>query len=67
MKVDVRHNNVDRAIKVLKRKLDDDGMFKELQAHAYYEKPGEKRRRKKRAAITRQRKATRERMELLHG
>ena len=67
MKIEVRNNNLDRALKVLKRKLGDDGMFKELQAKMYYEKPSEARNRRKRAAIGRQKKSDRERMELING
>lgn len=67
MIIEVRNNNVDRALKVMKRKLADDGMFRELQAHEFYEKPSEKRNRRHRAAVSRQRKADRERYEALHG
>ncbi len=59
MKVDVRNNNVDRALKVLKRKLIDEGVFKELQERRFYEKPSEKRNRLKRAAIARQKREMR--------
>jgi small subunit ribosomal protein S21 len=67
MRVDVRNNNIERALKVMKRKLSDDGMFKELQQRQFYEKPSEKRKRKMRQAVSRQAKADRERMELLNG
>jgi small subunit ribosomal protein S21 len=56
VKVEVRNNNVDRALRVLKRKLIDEGVFKELQERRFYEKPSDKRRRLKRAAIARQRR-----------
>jgi small subunit ribosomal protein S21 len=65
MRIEVRNGNLERALRVMKRKLTDDGMFRELQAHSFYEKPSEKRNRKKRTAVTRQRKADRERMENL--
>ncbi len=61
MYVEVRNNNVDRAIRLLKRKLADDGIFKELQARRQYEKPSEKRRRKARAAVSRLRRELLER------
>lgn len=67
MMIEVRNNNVDRAIKVLKRKLADDGMFRKLQERQYYEKPSEKRNRRMRSAIVRQRKADSERRESLGG
>lgn len=53
MRVEVRNNNLDRALKVLKRKLIDEGVFKEIQERRAYEKPSDKRRRMKRAAIAR--------------
>lgn len=56
MIIEVRNNNVERALKVLKRKLTDDGFFKELQAKQFYEKPSEARNRRKRAAISRQKR-----------
>lgn len=67
MIIEVRNGNVDRAIKVLKRKLADDGMFRKLQEKQAYEKPSEKRRRVKRAGIVRQRKADAERKALING
>ena len=56
IQVQVKNNNVQRALKVLKRKLQDDGIFKELQLKERYEKPSEKRRRKLKNAINRERK-----------
>lgn len=61
MKVEVRNNNVDRAMKVLKRKLTDEGHFKDMQKHRFYEKPSDKRRRKRRAAVGRARREEAER------
>lgn len=62
MQVEVRGGNLERAIKVLKRKLNEDGMFRELQTRMYYEKPSERRKRDHRQAVSRQRKATAERL-----
>lgn len=56
MQVQVKNNNVDRAIRSLKRKLADDGMFIKLAQKEYYEKPSEKRRRKLKSAMVRERK-----------
>ena len=56
MRVEVRNNNVDRAMQVLKRKLIDEGVFKELQERRFYEKPSEKKRRLMRAAVARERR-----------
>ena len=44
--VTVRNNNVEKAMRVLKKKLQKDGLFKELRQRDYYEKPSEKRIRK---------------------
>lgn len=60
MRVEVRNNNVNRAMQVLRRKLTDEGVFKELQQRRFYEKPSEAKRRKKRAAIARERRRERE-------
>ena len=54
MRVLVHNNNVDKAIRVLKKKLEEDGIFKELRERQYYESPGQRRRRRKRASIARQ-------------
>lgn len=61
MKVEVRNNNVDRAMQVLKRKLIDEGLFRELQERRFYEKPSDRKRRLKRAAVARERRRERER------
>jgi small subunit ribosomal protein S21 len=60
MRVEVRNNNVDRAMQILKRKLIDEGVFKELQERRCYEKPSDKKRRLKRAAVARERRRERE-------
>jgi small subunit ribosomal protein S21 len=60
MKVEVRNNNVDRAMQVLKRKLVDEGVFKELQERRFYEKPSDRKRRLKRAAIAREKRRTKD-------
>ena len=48
--VTVRNNNVDKALKVLKKKLTEEGLFNELREREYYMTRGEKRRRAKAAA-----------------
>ena len=45
MRVEVRNNNVDGAMRVLKKKLTDDGLFNELREREYHMTKGEKRRR----------------------
>lgn len=54
MKVEIRNNNVERGMQVLKRKLIAEGVFKEIQQRRFYEKPSDKKRRLKRAAIARE-------------
>jgi small subunit ribosomal protein S21 len=57
----VRDNNVDQALKVLKRKLQREGLFRELKRQKFYEKPSEKKAREKGEAIRRARKLARKR------
>lgn len=59
MQVLVRDNNVDQALRVLKKKLQREGVFREMKARRAYEKPSEKRVREKGEAVRRQRKAAR--------
>jgi small subunit ribosomal protein S21 len=55
----VRENNVDQALRVLKRKLQKEGLFREMKARRSYEKPSERRAREQAQAIRRTRKAAR--------
>lgn len=59
MEVSVRDNNVDQALKVLKKKMQREGTFREMKRRRHYEKPSEKRQRKKAEAIRRARKLAR--------
>lgn len=59
MLVVVRDNNVDQALRVLKKKLQREGLFREMKVRRAYEKPSEKRARVKSEAIRRSRKAAR--------
>lgn len=59
MKVLVRDNNVDQALRALKRKLQREGVLRELKARRNYEKPSERRVREKAEAVRRTRKAAR--------
>ena len=62
MKVDVRNGNVDKAIRVLKNKLQQEGVFNELREREYYMTKGEKRRKAKAAAIRRAKKEEEKRL-----
>ena len=57
MKVTVRNGNVDKAMRVLKNKLQQEGVFNELREREHYMSKGEKRRRAKAAAIRRTKKS----------
>ena len=59
MQVLVRDNNVDQALRVLKKKLQREGIFRELKRKKFYEKPSEKKTREKGEAIRRRRKLAR--------
>ena len=53
MQVLVRDNNVDQALKFLKKKMQREGIFREMKLRSHYEKPSEKRVREKAEAIRR--------------
>lgn len=55
--VKVYNNNVDKALKIFKKKILNDGLLKELRARGSYEKPSVKRRRKRKEARRRLLKA----------
>jgi small subunit ribosomal protein S21 len=57
----VRDNNVDQALKALKKKMQREGIFREMKLRGHYEKPSEKRAREKAEAIRRARKLARKR------
>ena len=59
LKVFVRDNNVDQALRVLKKKLQREGLFREIKRRRAYEKPSERKAREKGEAIRRGRKAAR--------
>lgn len=63
MQVFVKDNNVDGALRVLKKKMQREGTFREMKRRRAYEKPSERRVREKADAIRRYRKAMRKRME----
>jgi small subunit ribosomal protein S21 len=59
LQVLVRDNNVEQALRVLKKKMQREGVFREMRARRSYEKPSERRAREKAEAIRRSRKAAR--------
>ena len=50
LRVDVKHNNVEWALKKMKRMIKDSGMMLELKRRTYYKKPSEEKREKKNLA-----------------
>jgi small subunit ribosomal protein S21 len=63
MLITVRDNNVDQALRALKKKLQREGVYREMKLRRHYEKPSEKRAREHAAAVSRARKADRKRQE----
>lgn len=63
MEVSVRDNNVDQALRALKKKLQREGVYREMKMRRFYEKPSEKKAREQAAAVRRARKLERKRLE----
>jgi small subunit ribosomal protein S21 len=59
LQVFVRENNVDQALRILKKRMQREGIFREMRQRSFYEKPSEKRVREKAEAIRRARKLAR--------
>lgn len=63
VEVQVRDNNVDQALRALKKKMQREGLYREMRMRRHYEKPSERRAREKAEAIRRYRKLMRKRAE----
>ena len=61
MQVVVRDNNVDQALRALKKKMQREGIFREMKMRNFFEKPSERRAREKSEAVRRARKLARKR------
>ena len=59
LKIEVFDNQIDAALKTLKKQMLKDGVFQEMKRRAAYEKPSVKRKRKQAAARKKRRKAMR--------
>jgi len=59
LQVVVRDNNVDQALRALKKKMQREGIFREMKMRRSFEKPSERRAREKAEAIRRARKLAR--------
>ena len=63
MQVSVRDNNVDQALRALKKKLQREGVFREMRLKEHFEKPSVRKAREKKEALSRQRKLARKKAE----
>ena len=63
MQVFVRDNNVDQALRALKKKLQREGVFREMKLRKHYEKPFERKVREKAEAVRRARKLARKKLQ----
>jgi small subunit ribosomal protein S21 len=63
VQVFVRDNNVDQALKALKRKMQREGIFREMKLRSHYEKPSQRTIREKAEAIRRARKLARKKLQ----
>ena len=63
MQVIVRDNNVDLALRALKKNMQSEGVFREMKLRRHFEKPSEKKARERAEAVRRFRKLQRKRME----
>ena len=63
MQVIVRDNNVDQALKVLKKKMQREGIFREMKLRGAFEKPSEKKAREQAEAVRRARKLARKKLQ----
>jgi len=63
VQVQVRDNNVDQALRALKKKLQREGVFREMKLRRSYEKPSARRKRERAEAVRRHRKLLRKRMD----
>ncbi|MBT3952350.1 MAG: 30S ribosomal protein S21 [Rhodobacterales bacterium] len=63
MQVSVRDNNVDQALRALKKKLQREGVFREMKLKQHFEKPSIRKAREKTESIRRARKLTRKKLQ----
>jgi small subunit ribosomal protein S21 len=63
VRIDVRNNNVEKAMRIMKKKLTEDGFFNELRERESFMSKGEKKRHQRAAAKRRQKRNLEKRME----
>lgn len=61
VQVTVQSNNVDQALRALKKKMQREGIFREMKLRRHFEKPSEEKKRKQAEAVRRRRKLDRKR------
>jgi small subunit ribosomal protein S21 len=61
IQITVRDNNVEQALRALKKKMQREGLFREMKSRTYFEKPSEEKARQKAEAVRRARKLARKR------
>ena len=63
MQINVRENNIEQAIRALKKKLQREGVYREMKKRSHFEKPSEIKTRETNEATRRYRKLERKRIE----
>ncbi len=63
MQIFVHNNDIDKALRVLKKRMQREGIYREMKLRRFYEKPSERRARERDEAIRRARKKERKRLE----
>mgnify|MGYP006121295489 CR=1 FL=1 len=63
MQINVRNNNVEQALRVMKKKLQREGIPREMKKRRHFEKPSEVKAREKKEAVKRARKLARKKLE----
>ena len=63
MEVQVRDTNIEQALRALKKKMQREGVYREMKMRRHFEKPSERRVREQSEAMRRYRKLMRKRMD----
>ena len=63
MQIFVHNNDIDKALRVLKKRMQREGIYREMKLRRFYEKPSERKARERDEAIRRARKKERKRLE----
>jgi small subunit ribosomal protein S21 len=63
LEVTVNSNGIDHALRILKKKMQREGIYRDMKVHCHFEKPSEKKARKRVESLRRARKMNRKRFE----